>query len=299
MKRTIFIISSLIALSAAANEAVPADTATVDTVQVIEGAHRMVLTENAQGVTVTVTGKDDNPDYTFTYRSHFSPDAKVTTSQESNNWQLTLPFSRRAKKMMKYPSNDITVGGLAFGGVFAPGGGNLMKTNKGKSWEIMLLNAVAYQRRFTPNDRLSAGIGIDWKNYRLDDNLRYYKADDGAMTIDTYGEAVSEQSSRIKTFSWLVPVIYERRIYDDFWIHAGAVLNFNTYASVKTKYRIADLKYEHFDDNIRQNVVTCDVMAAIRYSWLGFYVKYSPCNVLKSSTGLKFQSLTAGIILGF
>lgn len=299
MKRIFFIISAFIAFDAVANEVAENDSVRIDTLQVIEGAHRLVLTENQQGITVSVTGKDDDPEYTYTYKSQFSPDATVQTSQESNNWQLALPFSRRENDNRKYPSNDIVIGGLAFGGVLAPGAPDMMKTKKGSSWEIMLLHAFACQRRFTPNDRLSVGIGIDWKNYRLDDNLRFYKADNGTITIGTYGEEVSKQSSRIKTFSWLVPVMYQRRVYRDLWINAGAVLNFNTYASVKTNYRIGDVKHEHFDDNIRQNVVTCDLMAIVNCSWLGLYVKYSPCNVLKSSAGLKFQSLTGGIILAF
>ena len=97
MKRICFIISGFLAFGAVANEAITTDSVKIDTVQVIEGAHRLVLTENAQGVTVSVTGKDDNPDYSYTYRSRFSPDATVKTSQESNNWSLTMPFSRRGK----------------------------------------------------------------------------------------------------------------------------------------------------------------------------------------------------------
>lgn len=300
MKRICFIISGFLAFGAVANDAVTADSVKIDTVQVIEGAHRLVLTENAQGVTLSVTGKGDNPDYSYTYRSRFSPDATVKTYQESNNWSLTMPFSRRGKTNESYPKNDIIIGGLGFGGVSAPGGPGNMDINKGKSWEIMMLYVLAYQRKFTPNDFLRVGIGVDWKNYRLDDNLRYYKAEDGTMTIGTYGEAVSKQSSRIKTFAWTVPVTYKRNLYRSLWLSVGAVLNFNTYASVKTKYRIGDVKYEYFDDNIRQNVVTCDMLASVSYAGIfGIYVKYTPCDVLKSSTGLEFKSLSAGVVFGF
>ena len=266
MKRICFIISGFLAFGAVANEGITTDSVKIDTVQVIEGAHRLVLTENAQGVTVSVTGKDDNPDYSYTYRSRFSPDATVKTSQESNNWSLTMPFSRRGKPNESYPKNDIIIGGLGFGGVSAPGGPGNMDINKGKSWEIMMLHVLAYQRMFTPNDYLRVGIGIDWKNYRLDDNLRYYKAEDGIMTLGTYDEAVSKQSSRIKTFSWTVPVTYKRNLYRSLWLSVGAVLNFNTYASVKTKYRIGDVKHEYFDEKIRQNVVTWDMRASRSYA---------------------------------
>ena len=300
MKRIYTIIAAIAATSPilSATE-ISADSVSVDTVKVIEGAHRMVLTESLTGMTVTVSGMDNDSLYSYSYHKDFAPDATVATHQHSNNWELALPFSHKAKRT-KYPSNSITIGGLAFGGVIASGAPSLMSTNKGKSWEIMLLNALAYQRSFTPNDKLSVGIGIDWKNYRLDDNLRYYQDDNGQITIGTYGEEVSKPSSRIKTFAWLVPVTYKRRLYRNLWLGVGAVLNFNSYASIKTKYSIGDIKYEHFNDNIRQNVVTVDLMTSINYScYYGLYVKYSPCNVLKSSTGLKFKSLTAGIILRY
>lgn len=297
MKRIYIIIAAMAATFPVIGAAeLHADSAKVDTVKVIEGAHRMVLTENKNGVTVTVSGKEGDSLYTYSYHKPFAPDATVSTHQRSNNWELALPLSSR-KKPAKYPSNAITIGGLAFGGVVAVGAPGMMCTNKGKSWEIMLLNAIAYQRSFTPTDKLSVGIGVDWKNYRLDENMRYYQNDEGRITIGTYGEEVSKQSSRIKTFAWLVPITYKRNLFSKLWLNVGAVLNFNSYASVKTKYRIGDIKHEHFNDNIRQNVVTCDVMAGLSYSGFGLYVKYSPCNVLKESTGLKFQSLTAGIIL--
>lgn len=278
------------AISAAANDSIPTDT-----IKVIEGAHRLVLTENAQGVNVTITGKDNDPGFSYSYQSQFSPDATVHTSQQSNNWRLTLPFSRREKPAAKYPHNTCTMGGLAFGGVSAPGISSKMRT----SWEIMLLNVIAFERHFTPSSRLSIGIGIDWRNYRLDENLRFFQAGDGAISISTYGEEVSKPLSRIKTFSWLVPAIYRQRLYRDLWLNAGAILCINSHASLLTKYSNAQGKHEQSSDNIRQNVVTCDFIASLNYSWLGFYVKYSPCHVLKASTGLEFRSLSAGLILAF
>ncbi|MDD6777755.1 MAG: hypothetical protein PUD91_01790 [Bacteroidales bacterium] len=292
--KCLFILLASTALTAAATESAY-DSIPTDTIRVIEGAHRLVLTENSQGVTVTVTGKDDEPGFSYSYQSQFSPDATVHTSQQSNNWRLTLPFSRRAKPTSKYPHSACIVGGLAFGGVSVPGISSKMRT----SWEIMLLNAIAFEHRFTPNSRLSIGIGIDWRNYRLDENLRFSQADNGAISISTYGEEVSKPLSRIKTFSWLVPAIYQQRLYRDFWLNAGAILSINSHASLLTRYHNAQGKHEQSSDNIRQNVITCDFLASINYSWLGFYVKYSPCHVLRSSTGLEFRSLSAGLILAF
>lgn len=50
MKRICFIISGFLAFGAVANEAITTDSVKIDTVQVIEGAHRLVLTENAQAL---------------------------------------------------------------------------------------------------------------------------------------------------------------------------------------------------------------------------------------------------------
>lgn len=77
----------------------------------------------------------------------------------------------------------------------------------------------------------------------------------------------------------------------------GAIVNFNTHASLKTRYNLGDEKVKLTDNNIHQTPVTVDFQASISCKAVGIYVKYSPCNILDTSYGPKFSALSAGIIL--
>ena len=199
------LIAAILPMCASAAENASCDSISTDTVVVIENAHQLSLTEHSGGVTITITGKDDNPNYTYTYHSRFTPDATVKTHQQSSEWGLSFPLAIHSSPKSK---SEIIVGGLAFGWMKVAGQPSNMVVAGTKSWEIMLLNSLAYQRRFSDRDFLSVGIGIDWRNYRLDDNLRYTQADDGTMSVETYSENVWEQSSLIKTFSFLLYIFY-------------------------------------------------------------------------------------------
>lgn len=77
----------------------------------------------------------------------------------------------------------------------------------------------------------------------------------------------------------------------------GAIVNFNTHASLKTRYNLGDEKVKLTDNNIHQTPVTVDFQVSISCKAVGIYVKYSPCNILDTSYGPKFSALSAGIIL--
>lgn len=74
MKRIYTIIAAIAATSPilSATE-ISADSVSVDTVKVIEGAHRMVLTESLTGMTVTVSGMDNDSLYSYSYHKDFAP----------------------------------------------------------------------------------------------------------------------------------------------------------------------------------------------------------------------------------
>lgn len=77
----------------------------------------------------------------------------------------------------------------------------------------------------------------------------------------------------------------------------GAIVNFNTHASLKTRYKLDGNEYKLTDSNIHQTPVTVDLQAAVGYKTVGFYVKYSPCKVLDSTYGPEFSALSVGIVL--
>lgn len=295
MKRNLYITLLLLTMVASASIAAEkADTATV--IREIGAADRLVISEDAGGVTINVTGVGGKTDSTFIYRQQFSSDAMVETSQKSNDWNVISPFDNN-KSTHKKGSIAITTGGIALGFSSAVGAPSGLNFDLGKSVEIMWINVLGGLYYFSKHDNISMGLGLDWRNYRLDESQRFYQNDDGSIYVGPYENENSwNRQSRIKTFSMLVPVMYSHSFDNDFNITAGVILDFNTYASVKTKYQIADDRFEDFSSDIPHNTITCDFMAKVSWNDVGIYAKYSPCNVLKSSLAPKFNSLSFGLI---
>lgn len=294
-------ITAMLALVASFTAMAAEDTDSVDAkvIKQVENANRLVITEDARGVTINVEGIGGDADSTYTYRSQFSPDAVVKTHQASSNWFLSMPFARNQRSNVKYPCWGVECSGLAFGrsmGVNGPSGAGL------KGAEIMWTNALAINCQTSWRSKFIAGLGFDWRNYRLDDNVRFYRDDaSGTLTIGSYADASAyDRLSRIKTFSLLVPLTYQYNLGARFKASLSAIIDFNVYGSVKTKYRIGDMQHEDFNKDIHQNVVTCDFMATVTWGgFIGLYAKYSPCNVLKTDFGPKFQSFSFGTMLFF
>ena len=148
---------------------------------------------------------------------------------------------------------------------------------------------------------LTTGLGIDWRNYVTKGDRYFHKDDDGKISLMPYEENMTKHRSRIKTFSLQIPVLYgfsfgHRR---NFGLEVGPVLNFNTSGSIKTQYTIGSHDYSIKTHKIHQKPVTVDVLGMVRYQSLGLYVRYAPMEVLRTSTGLDFKSISTGIMLMF
>ena len=139
------------------------------------------------------------------------------------------------------------------------------------------------------------GFGLDWRNYRITDDLRFVK-DNRAVALDSYPAGSTPRFSRIKVFSINVPLRYH---YEGRWAEfsLGPVINFNTYGSLKTRYRLNGHKVEDVDTDVRVNPVTVDFMGTFSVKGIpDFYFKYSPCHLLRDGYGPKFKTLSFGLI---
>ena len=166
-----------------------------------------------------------------------------------------------------------------------------------KSWEIFA--TIAQWDHFLDRrerNMVSLGLGIDWRNYRITDDLFFTKAPDGNVTVDKYPLEYEPKFSRIKVFSLTATLRYEHDFGDGFAIGFGPVFNFNTYASIKTRYKLLGDKIKHTEKNIRQRPITIEWMLNMRIAEVPFYVKYSNDDVLKDG-GIKFRSLSFGLYL--
>lgn len=142
-------------------------------------------------------------------------------------------------------------------------------------------------------------MGIDWKNYKLDESLKFIKTEQGGIAVGKYDDNNWDRMSRIMVFSLVVPVTYSRYLGSDFFCSAGMELNLNTYASMKTKYKVGDDRMKYFDKDIQHSPITFDFIASVSWRHLGLYAKYSPCNVLNTDLGPKFKSFSTGLMFFF
>ena len=144
------------------------------------------------------------------------------------------------------------------------------------------------------------GVGTNWKNFRMTDEVRFSREPNGNTVLTNYPEGAHIGFSRAKVFSWTVPFEVKYYLSDEVSISASSIVNFNTHASLKTRYTIDDgLSVKDLDEKLHPNPVTVDFMGHVKYGAFGFYVKYSPCNVFESGKGPKFQSWSTGITFGF
>ena len=144
------------------------------------------------------------------------------------------------------------------------------------------------------------GVGTNWKNFRMTDEVRFDREPNGNTVLTGYPEGVHIGFSRVKVFSWTVPFEVKCYLTDEVSLSASSILNFNTYASLKTRYTLSEGQgVKELDTHLHQNPVTVDFMGHVKYGALGLYVKYSPCNVFESGKGPKFQAWSIGLTLGY
>ena len=166
-----------------------------------------------------------------------------------------------------------------------------------KSWEFFI--TVMQWEHFLDrqkNNQVQLGLGVDWKNYRMTDDLVFIKGNDGNVTLENYPVESVPKFSRIKVFSLTATLRYEHSFGNGFSVGFGPVVNFNTYASIKTRYKLQGNKVKHIEKGIRQRPVTIDWMLNAEIAGFPFYVKYANDDVLKDG-GVKFRSLSFGIYL--
>lgn len=166
-----------------------------------------------------------------------------------------------------------------------------------KSWEFFA--TIAQWDHFLDRrerNKVSLGLGIDWRNYRITDDQFFTKGPGGDVTVEKVPLEFEPKFSRIKVFSLTATLRYEHDFGSGFAIGFGPVFNFNTYASIKTRYKFLGDKVKHTEKNIRQRPLTIDWMVNMRVADVPFYVKYSNDDVLKDG-GIKFRSLSFGLYL--
>ena len=136
-----------------------------------------------------------------------------------------------------YPLCSDSVGWNIYTGGFVIGWNNAsgIDVNMGRSIDIGWLNVIGTKFKTRYGQRITAGVGIDWRNFKLNNDVRFYQDGDN-LSIAPYPDGAVPKSSRVKVFSLTVPVLVHQRLFSTVDIFAGPVVNFNLHASYETIY---------------------------------------------------------------
>lgn len=294
MKKMVLLVSAL--LVAASGYAEINDSLKVENVMCVENPERVTITESNNRFMVKIDGKKDNPNFRYVREVEISPSDVSVTQERSSDWDFNIPFRKRTTAQ-RYKRNEFVVKDFKIGLSTVQGAPDNMDVSMGSSWEITTPTLGWAYYPWSTETSLSIGLACSWRNYRMTGKSRFIKDAETGVSIGSYPEGADIQFSRIKVFSWAFPVMFTHETSNKFNFSLGAIVNFNTHGSLKTRYKLDGKEYKLTDDNIHQTPVTVDIQASVGYKSLGFYVKYSPCKVLDSAYGPEFSALSVGLVL--
>lgn len=175
-----------------------------------------------------------------------------------------------------------------------------MGTSMGKSLEWSWLMALGVSWNYGSHS-VATGLGLDWRSYTIGNGRYFHKEDDGTIGLRPFDEGMIKGKSRLLVFSLQLPVLYGFRFGKGrkFGLTAGPVLNFNIGGNIKTRYELDSSKYEITTGKLHQSPVTVDMLAAFHWNGIGLYARYAPMKVLRSCTGLSFNSFSTGFMFFF
>ena len=303
--------------AAAALLAAPATFATTqsDTLTVKNPAQVNVINTDTTCI-ISIQGKEGNPDFSYRQVIPLSKTTPVLINESETEWNFKMPFFSSSKpqtvkitelKLVNKhrwenasPQLNVGLGCFGIGYVASLNTPQNMHTEMFESYEFLGPRLMFMFQPRMSRFSYGFGVGTNWKNFRMTDEVRFDREPNGNTVLTSYPEGVHIGFSRVKVFSWTVPFEVKYYLTDEVSLSASSIVNFNTYASLKTRYTTPEGQgVKELDTHLHQNPVTVDFMGHVKYGALGLYVKYSPCNVFESGKGPKFQSWSTGITFGF
>lgn len=266
---------------------------------VIEKPQRVTIITGDSLQSIRVKGKEGDNQFDYQNTIQLLDSNYVSTETYNKTlWDL-MPFVKNKDSEKHGTMEFALIASFGVGFSSAVGTANEVNIPVGPSWEFMWDIAHIQVRPWKEFDHyFKTGFGLDWRNYRMTDRNRFMEQSDGQITVIPYPQGSEPNFSRIKVLSLTVPFTYgfypfRHGLFRGFEV--GPVLNFNVYSSIKTRYSIDGENQKDFTKGLHKNPVTVDLMLKLRMKHLGFYAKYSPCNVLDTSYGPKFKSVSFGV----
>jgi len=216
-------------------------------------------------------------------------------NENPGGWDFELPGLTVTKTKTVHEVKITLNSSLSFGFIGGVSQDKDVSIDMGQSYEIEWGDVISGKARFGKKDFMRIGLGFDWRNYRVTDFKMFAKDNRGVISMQDYPEGTEPKFSRIHTFSLSVPLKYYHYFNKNIFIAAGPELYFTPYGSLKTRYYEDGEKRKITSGNVHQNRFSVGIGAEISIHHIGIYYKYNPFNVLQSSYGPSFSSMTTGI----
>lgn len=270
-----------------------------DTMMKIESPVRVVITENSAGLEIDAENKTDG---TLTSLTLEYPDnSSVTSRQTTFKDKIKGILDGNSSKCRGCSKFDFVIDGICIGLVNAAGQGQRQGFQWAKSFEISWLECLGAAYSFGYSS-LSIGLGFNWRNYKVTtDNLYLVPSYEKGIVWDRAADGIKVKGSRLKVFSLQIPLLFRLHIpKTSLYFKCGPILDFNTYASIKTKFEnLEGIGEEFFTKGIKVRPFTVDFFGSISLCRaVGVYVRYSPMKVMDALGSINFRPLSLGVCFG-
>ena len=317
MKRRLFFMATALLATTTAFATEQSDTLNVKTPSEVT----VINTDSC--CVINIQGRHGDPGFSYRQVIPLTKDTPTLINESTTEWNFKMPFFSTSMKESEQgvttttksttnshvkkhrwenasPQLNVGLGLFGMGYVASLNTPQGMHTEMFDSYEFLGPRLMFMFQPRMSRFSYGFGVGTNWKNFRMTDEVRFSREPNGNTVLTNYPEGAHIGFSRAKVFSWTVPFEVKYYMTDKISLSASSIVNFNTYASLKTRYTTPEGQgVKELDTHLHQNPVTVDFMGHLKYGAFGLYVKYSPCNVFESGKGPKFQSWSTGITFGF
>lgn len=182
-------------------------------------------------------------------------------------------------------------------------GGWLMNHDDGhmlehcSEWGVMNVMG-ANLHPFRKGPELNIGVGFGVRIYNTKPNSYFYKNSFGGLELQ--GNSPVDKS-RLNSWTFHLPVILSQKIYKRLGVSVGALLNFNTYATVTNTNMVDNHEKITIDyKDFHQRFFTVDLIGMVGLKDIAaFYCRWSPTPSFDKQWGPDFRTLSMGFVLNY
>lgn len=223
----------------------------------------------------------------------------IFDDENPGGWDFELPLLKVKKTNTTREVKFSLSSSFSFGFITGINEAKDVSIDMGQSFELEWGDVISVEARLGKRSFVGIGMGFDWRNYRVTDFKMFSKDERGIITMQDYPEGTEPKFSRIHTFSLSFPLKYYYCIGKNVTFGVGPELYFTPWGSLKTRYYEGDEKRKITAGNVHQSRFSVGVGAEVIVHHVGIYYKYNPFNVLRTSYGPKFSTMTVGLKVAF